>query len=121
MLHGHVGRLTFQGGSIECEVDLGANLSLRVPMPADLDLDKGAAVAVVIRTLEGSVFRTGQVNTYSWSQPRETSMKQNRRTFVRALLGLPLAPALIRSAHAAWQDAFPRSRPCTTRPGPKDR
>jgi iron(III) transport system ATP-binding protein len=64
VLHGHVRRLTFQGGNIECEVDLGASLSLRVPMPADLDLDKGAPVAVVIRSLQGSVFRTGQADKY---------------------------------------------------------
>ena len=63
VLHGHVRHLTFQGGSIECEVDLGGSLSLRVPMPTDLDLDKGARVAVVVRTLEGSVFRTGPADT----------------------------------------------------------
>jgi iron(III) transport system ATP-binding protein len=63
VLHGHVRRLTFQGGNVECEVDLGASLSLRVPMPADLDLNKGAPVAVVIHTLEGSVFRTGHADT----------------------------------------------------------
>ena len=57
VLRGHIARLTFQGGNIDCEVDLGAGLSLRVPMPAELDLDKGTAVAVVIRTLDGSVFR----------------------------------------------------------------
>ena len=65
VLRGHIQRLTFQGGSIECEVDLGSNLSLRVPMPPDLDLDKGSAVAVVIRTLDGSVFRTSQADTHS--------------------------------------------------------
>jgi ABC-type molybdate transport system ATPase subunit len=64
VLHGHVRRLTFQGGNIECEVDLGGSLSLRVPMPADLDLDKGVPVAVIIRTLEGSVFRTGPADTH---------------------------------------------------------
>jgi iron(III) transport system ATP-binding protein len=69
VLHGHIRRLTFQGGNIECEVDLGAGLSLRVPMPAELDLDKGAAVAVVIRTLDGSVFRAGQ----NGAHPQETT------------------------------------------------
>jgi iron(III) transport system ATP-binding protein len=64
VLHGRIRRLTFQGGNIECEVDLGENLSLRVPMPADLDLDKGAPVVIVIRTLEGSVFRTSQAQTF---------------------------------------------------------
>ena len=51
VLRGHVRRLTFQGGNIERQVDLGASSPLRAPMPA-ISIDKGVPVAVVIRTLE---------------------------------------------------------------------
>jgi hypothetical protein len=56
-LTGHVHRLTFQGGNMECEVHLGGDLSVRLPVSPDLDLEKGMPVCVEIVSLEGSVFR----------------------------------------------------------------
>ena len=57
VLTGHVHRLTFQGGNMECEVHLGGDLSVRLPVSPDLDLEMGMPVWVEIVTLEGSVFR----------------------------------------------------------------
>jgi len=57
VLAGHVRRLTFQGGNMECEVHLGGELSVRLQVSPDLDLDKGMPVWIEIVTLEGSVFR----------------------------------------------------------------
>lgn len=57
VLTGHVHRLSFQGGNMECEVHLGGDLSVRLPVSPDLDLEMGMPVWVEIVTLEGSVFR----------------------------------------------------------------
>jgi iron(III) transport system ATP-binding protein len=57
VLAGNVRRLTFQGGNMECEVHLGGELSVRLQVSPDLDLDKGMPVWIEIVTLEGSVFR----------------------------------------------------------------
>jgi hypothetical protein len=57
VLAGHIHRLTFQGGNLECEVHIGSGLSARLPVSPDLDLEKGMPVWVEIVTLEGSVFR----------------------------------------------------------------
>ena len=57
VLAGHIRRLTFQGGNMECEVHIGGDLSVRLPVSPDLDLEKGMPVWVEIVSLEGSVFR----------------------------------------------------------------
>jgi len=57
VLEGHIARLTYQGGSMECDVHLGGDVNLRVPIPGDLDFEKGMPVWVSIQSLEGSVFR----------------------------------------------------------------
>jgi ABC-type Fe3+/spermidine/putrescine transport system ATPase subunit len=57
VLAGHVRRLTFQGGNMECEVHLGGDLSVRLQVSPDLELERGTPVWVEIVSLEGSVFR----------------------------------------------------------------
>jgi len=56
-LSGQIRRLTFQGGSIECDVHLGGDLAVRLPIPSELELEKDMPVWIVIDSLDGSVFR----------------------------------------------------------------
>jgi iron(III) transport system ATP-binding protein len=57
VLAGRVRRLTFQGGNVECEVSLGGDQFVRLPVAPNVDLEKDMPVWVEIVTLEGSVFR----------------------------------------------------------------
>ncbi len=60
VLSGKVDRLTFQGGHIECDVRLGDGLTLRVPIPAGLELEKDMPVWVEIESLDSSIFRNDE-------------------------------------------------------------
>jgi ABC-type Fe3+/spermidine/putrescine transport system ATPase subunit len=57
VLPGTVRRLTFHGRNVECDVGLGGNLSLRVAVATDMELEKDMPVWISIGTLDGSVFR----------------------------------------------------------------
>jgi hypothetical protein len=57
VLQGRIRQPSFQGGSVEYDVNLGGSLSLRVPVSAERELEMNMPGWIAVGVNDGAVFR----------------------------------------------------------------